>query len=160
MCTTKLCSLLEQRQRLSSLLSDTALDPGPALHQAKRAPGMEFVGKRAPGMEFVGKRAPGMEFVGKRAPGMEFVGKRSPGMEFVGKRSPGMEFLGKRSPLPLHSKRAPGKSSLLTLVHLEIPIFIVVVSGMEFLGKRSAPVTSHDSYNDAVEVYPYDPEVF
>ena len=107
MCTTKLCSLLEQRQRLSSLLSNTALDPGPALHQAKRAPGMEFVGKRAPGMEFVGKRAPGMEF----------VGKRSPGMEFVGKRSPGMEFLGKRSPLPLQSKRAPGKSSLLTLVH-------------------------------------------
>ena len=120
MCTTKLCSLLEQRQRLSSLLSDTALDPGPARHQDKRAPGMEFVGKRAPGMEFVGKRAPGMEFVGKRAPGMEFVGKRSPGMEFVGKRSPGMEFLGKRSPLPLQSKRAPGKSSLLTLVHLEI----------------------------------------
>ena len=140
MCTTKLCSLLEQRQRLSSLLSDTALDPGPALHQAKRAPGMEFVGKRAPGMEFVGKRAPGMEFVGKR--------------------SPGMEFLGKRSPLPLHSKRAPGKSSLLTLVHFEIPIIIVGVSGMEFLGKRSAPGTSHDSYNDAVEVYPYDPEVF
>ena len=150
MCTTKLCSLLEQRQRLTSLLSDTALDPGPALHQAKRAPGMEFVGKRAPGMEFVGKRAPGMEF----------VGKRSPGMEFVGKRSPGMEFLGKRSPLPLQSKRAPGKSSLLTLVHFEIPILIVVVSGMEFLGKRSAPGTSHDSYNDAVEVYPYDPEVF
>merc|ERR1719412_736780 len=76
LCTTKLCSLLEQRQRLSSLLSDTALEPGPALHQAKRAPGMEFVGKRSPGMEFLGKRSP-LPLQSKRAPGMEFLGKRS-----------------------------------------------------------------------------------
>ena len=88
-----------------------------------------------------------MEFVDKRAPGMEFVGKRSPGMDFVNKRL-GMKFFGKRSPLPLNIKRAPGKSSLVALVHLEIPVFIVDVLGMEFLGKRSSMATSHDSYNN------------
>ena len=50
----------------------------PCTRQAKRAPGMEFVGKRSPVMEFLEKSSPGMEFVGKRAPGMECVGKRSP----------------------------------------------------------------------------------
>merc|ERR1711915_532542 len=123
-CTTRLCSLLQQRETMDQFKEE------------KRLAGMEFVGKRSysynipvlswngrietsPGIEMVMKRVPGMEFVGKRVPGMEFVGKRAPGMEFVGKLVPGMEFVEKRSSIKdLVEKRAPG---------------------MEFVGKRAFP---------------------
>ena len=71
LCNSKLCSFLEQRQRLER--EDTApLEPGPFYlsrldvpsgHPVKRAPGMEFLGKRSSHQNFgtpqVNKRAPG-----------------------------------------------------------------------------------------------------
>ena len=165
-CTHQMmCSWLET-------VSDTGLGSDPALDfvgkrdsgidfVGKRTPGMEFVGKRSPGMEFVGKRTPGMEFVGKRTPGTEFVGKRTPGMEFVGKRTPGMEFVGKRtSGMEFVGKRAPGMEfvgkrtpgmafvdksfDIEFLGPLLLPLHInrAPPIGMEFLGKRSYPVSS------------------
>ena len=71
LCNSKLCSFLEQRQRLER--EDAApLEPGPFYlsrldvpsgHPVKRAPGMEFLGKRSSHQNFgtpqVNKRAPG-----------------------------------------------------------------------------------------------------
>merc|ERR1711915_138685 len=133
-CTTRLCSLLQQREMMDQFKKEKRLSGMefvgkrsysyniPVLSwngRIETSPGIEMVMKRAPGMEFVGKRAPGMEFDGKGAPEMEFVGKQAPGMEFMGKLVPGMEFVEKRSSIKdLVEKRAPG---------------------MEFVGKRAFP---------------------
>ena len=70
LCNSKLCSFLEQRQRLEREDSEPFYPsrlgvPGsmPGSHPAKRAPGMEFLGKRSPHLNF------GIPQVNKRAPG-------------------------------------------------------------------------------------------
>ena len=65
LCNSKLCSLLDQRQRLVGLVE--AQEPG-IVYQGhianKRAPGMEFLGKRSQklpsyNVPVINKRAPG-----------------------------------------------------------------------------------------------------
>ena len=75
-CKTKLCTLLEQKQRLEEYLQNQAADlvyvgrlgeveePGPRHISVKRAPGMEFLGKRSQAhrtynIPVLNKRAPG-----------------------------------------------------------------------------------------------------
>ena len=70
-CTTKLCSLLKQRQNLEDFFQDAEVPPRSQFEEfkaQKRAPGMEFLGKRAPYLQhhnipMVEKRAPGIYFI-------------------------------------------------------------------------------------------------
>ena len=74
MCKTKLCSLLEQKQRLEDYLQNQAAElvyvgrlgeePGEHHISVKRAPGMEFLGKRSQA-----HRSYNIPVLNKRAPG-------------------------------------------------------------------------------------------
>ena len=68
-CTSKLCSMLQQRQRLEDLYQDSGillLPQAEPFTPKKRAPGMEFLGKRN-----LNRQQYGVPLLDKRAPGQD-----------------------------------------------------------------------------------------
>ena len=68
-CTSKLCSMLQQRQRLEDLYQDAGillLPQAEPFTPKKRAPGMEFLGKRN-----LNRQQYGVPLLDKRAPGQD-----------------------------------------------------------------------------------------